>query len=113
MSYGAGTVAARRFGAAEIIDPRPYAVGTINDTFQKYPTTGPILPAMGYSPKQISELEATINAVPCDLVLIATPIDLRRVVQIKHPAQRVRYELQVIGEPTIASQLDRLTLQER
>jgi predicted GTPase len=110
MSYGAGTVAARRFGAAEIIDPRPYAVGSIKGTYQRYPATGPILPAMGYSPKQISELEATINAVPCDLVIVATPIDLRRVVKIEHPAQRVRYELQVIGEPTLQAQLERLPL---
>jgi predicted GTPase len=101
MSYGAGVVAARRFGAAEIIDPRPYAVGTIVETFRKYPSTGALLPAMGYGDEQICDLEETINATPCDLVIIGTPIDLRRVVRIKHPAERVRYELQVIGRPTL------------
>jgi predicted GTPase len=102
MAYGAGVVAAQKFGAAEIIDPRPYAVGSIQDTYAKYPTTGNVLPAMGYGDKQIKELEATINAAPVDLVLIATPIDLRRIVNIKHPTDRVRYELQEIGQPTLA-----------
>lgn len=101
MAYGAGIVAARRFGAAEIVDPRPYAVGSIVETFEKYPQTGPLLPAMGYGERQIEELEETINATPCDLVIVATPIDLRRVVEISHPAQRVRYELQEIGQPTL------------
>ncbi|MFC2036792.1 cyclic 2,3-diphosphoglycerate synthase [Chloroflexota bacterium] len=101
MAYGAGLVAARRFGAAEIIDPRPYAVGSIAETFAKYPTTGPVLPAMGYGDEQVRELEETINTTPCDLVIIGTPIDLRRVVSISHPAERVRYELQVIGQPTL------------
>lgn len=102
MAYGAGVVAAHKFGAREIVDPRPYAVGSIKETYNKYPGTGPILPAMGYGDKQIQELEATINAAPVDLVLSATPIDLRRVVHIKHPTERVRYELQEIGQPTIA-----------
>jgi predicted GTPase len=106
MAYGAGIVAAKRFGAAEIVDPRPYAVGSIRETFHKYPQTGPLLPAMGYGERQIQELEATINAVPCDLVLVATPIDLRRVVRTKHPMQRIRYELQEIGRPTLADVLD-------
>jgi predicted GTPase len=101
MAYGAGTVAAKRFGAAQIIDPRPYAVGSIVETFEKYPQTGPLLPAMGYSQKQIEELGETINNTPCDLVIVATPIDLRRLVEIRHPAQRVRYELQEIGQPTL------------
>ncbi|MCG2768520.1 MAG: cyclic 2,3-diphosphoglycerate synthase [Anaerolineae bacterium] len=101
MSYGAGIVAARRFGASEIIDPRPYAVGSIVETFAKYPQTGPLLPAMGYGRKQVAELEETINATPCDMVIVGTPIDLRRVVRIDHPAQRVRYELQEVGEPTL------------
>jgi len=101
MSYGAGVVAARRFGAAEIIDPRPYAIRSIAKTFEKYPTTGALLPAMGYGEDQIRDLQETINATPCDLVIIGTPIDLRRVVQIEHPADRVRYELQVIGQPTL------------
>jgi predicted GTPase len=94
-------VAAQRFGAAEIIDPRPYAVGSIKATYEKYPTTGNVLPAMGYGDKQIRELEKTINAVDCDLVLVGTPIDLTRVLKIKKPSQRVRYELQEIGQPTL------------
>jgi predicted GTPase len=101
MAYGAAWVAAQRFGAAEIIDPRPYAVGSIKTTYEKYPTTGNVLPAMGYGDKQIRELEKTINAVDCDLVLIGTPIDLTRVLKIKKPSQRVRYELQEIGQPTL------------
>ena len=101
MAYGAGIVAARRFGAAEIVDPRPYAVGSIVEIFEKYPQTGPLLPAMGYGERQIEELEKTINATPCDLVIVATPIDLRRVVEIRRPTQRVRYELQEIGQPTL------------
>jgi predicted GTPase len=101
MAYGAGWVAARRFGAAEIIDPRPYAVGTILDTYQKYPTTGDVLPAMGYGDKQIKELEKTINNADVDLVIIGTPIDLTRLMKINKPSQRVRYELQVIGQPTL------------
>ncbi len=102
MAYGAGVVAAKRFGAAEIVDPRPYAVGSIIETFEKYPQTGPLLPAMGYGERQIEELEQTINATPCDLVIVATPIDLRRVLKrIAHPMDRVRYELQEIGQPTL------------
>jgi predicted GTPase len=101
MQYGAGIVAARRFGAAEIIDPRPYTVGTIADTFRKYPGIGSLLPAMGYGEEQIHDLEETIRKVPCDLVIAATPIDLTRVARIYHPVQRVRYELQVIGQPTL------------
>ncbi len=101
MAYGAGIVAARRYGAAEIVDPRPYAVGSIVETYRKYPHIGPLLPAMGYGPEQIRELGETINNTPTDLVLVATPIDLRRVVQINRPSQRVRYELQEIGQPTL------------
>ena len=101
MAYGAGVVAARRFGAAEIIDPRPYAVQSIAETYEKYPKTGPVLPAMGYGEGQVKDLEETINRTPCDLVIIGTPIDLRRVVKIQHPADRVRYELQIIGRPTL------------
>ncbi|HSD82876.1 MAG TPA: cyclic 2,3-diphosphoglycerate synthase [Anaerolineae bacterium] len=106
MAYGAGVVAARRFGAAEIIDPRPYAVGSIVATYQKYPTTGTVLPAMGYGPEQMRELGETINNTPCDLVLVATPIDLRRVVEINRPSQRVGYELQEIGRPTLVELLE-------
>jgi len=101
MAYGAGWVAARRFGAAEIIDPRPYAVGTIMETYQKYPTTGNVLPAMGYGDAQIRELEKTINNAEVDLVIIGTPIDLTRLMKINKPTQRVRYELQIIGKPTL------------
>ena len=105
MSYGAGTVAAKRLGAAELVDPRPYAVGSMKETFEKFPTIGPLLPAMGYGPRQVKELEETINATPCELVMVATPIDLRRVVRISKPCHRVRYELQEIGQPTLADLL--------
>ncbi len=101
MAYGAGVVAARRFGAGEIVDPRPYAVGSIADTFRKYPNTGPLLPAMGYGSKQSADLEDTIRSVPCDMVIVGTPIDLTRVITIDKPYQRVRYELQEIGRPTL------------
>ena len=102
MAYGAGWIAARRFGAAEIIDPRPYAVGSIKATYEKYPKTGTILPAMGYGEAQIHELEETINRTPAELVVVGTPIDLSRVLKISKPSQRVRYELQEIGQPTLA-----------
>jgi len=101
MAYGAGYVAARRFGAAEIVDPRPFAVKSIKATYEKYPKTGPILPAMGYGEEQTRDLEATINRSDVDLVIIGTPIDLKRVIKINKPAQRVRYELQEIGQPTL------------
>ncbi len=101
MPYGAGVVAAQRFGAAEMVDPRPHAVGSIAETFKQYEHIDALLPAMGYDKKQIQELEATINAVDCDLVLAATPIDLRRLIDVRHPMDRVRYELQVIGQPTL------------
>ena len=101
MKYGAGTVAARQFGAAEFIDPRPFAVGEIKATFQKYPNIGVLLPAMGYSDKQIADLEATINASGADAVVIGTPMDLRRIVKIKIPAVQVGYDLQEIGHPTL------------
>jgi len=101
MAYGAGWVAARRFDAAEIVDPRPYAVGSIAATYQKYPNTGAILPAMGYGDEMVHDLEATINRAPVDLVLSATPIDLTRIIKVNTPMQRVRYELQEIGRPTL------------
>jgi len=101
MAYGAGIVAAQRFGAAHIIDPRPYAVGTIAETYKKYPKTGPVLPAMGYGGQQVADLAETINNTPCDLVIIATPIDLRHVIEINRPTQRVSYELQEIGQPSL------------
>jgi predicted GTPase len=105
MAYGAGVVAARQGGAAEIVDPRPYAVGSIKETFAKYPLTGAVLPAMGYSPQQVYELAETIRATPADVVVVATPIDLRRIVPIERPAVRVRYELEEIGNPTLADVL--------
>lgn len=105
MAYGAGVMAARQFGAAELVDPRPYAVGSIAETYEKYPQTETVLPAMGYGDEQIADLEATIKATPCDLVLIATPIDLRRLVSFDIPAMRVTYELQEIGEPTLEEPL--------
>ena len=101
MAYGAGYVAARRFGAAEIVDPRPFAVNSIKATYEKYPKTGPILPAMGYGEAQTRDLEATINKADVDMVIIGTPIDLKRIIKINKPAQRVRYELQEIGQPTL------------
>jgi predicted GTPase len=101
MAYGAAWVAAKRFGACEIIDPRPFAVGSIKATYEKYPTTGTVLPAMGYGEAQVRELEQTVNAANADLVLVGTPIDLKRLIQINKPSQRVRYELQEIGQPTL------------
>jgi predicted GTPase len=101
MAYGAGYVAAKRFGAAEIVDPRPFAVGAIAATFKKYPKTGPILPAMGYGEEMTRDLEKTIDNADVDLVIIGTPIDLNRVLKIHKPNQRVRYELQEIGQPTL------------
>ena len=102
MQIGAGYVAARRYGAGEIVDPKEYFVGTLLQALQKYPDIGPILPALGYGKKQTADLEKTINAVDCDLVISATPIDITRIVKVKKPMLRVRYELQEIGEPTVA-----------
>jgi len=107
MAYGAGWVAARRYGAAEIVDPRPYAVGSIAATFEKYPTTGPVLPAMGYGEEQTRELADTIAATPADVVVIGTPIDLGRLIEIEGPSVRVRYDLQEIGSPTLDDLLAR------
>ena len=101
MQYGAGVMAAQKYGAAELIDPRPWAVGTIADTFKKYPDIGVLLPAMGYGAKQMKDLEATINKVDCDLIVIATPIDLGRIVKFKKTTVRVGYELQEIGTPNL------------
>jgi predicted GTPase len=101
MKFGAGMIAAQKHGAAEVIDPRPYAVGTIKKTFEIYPEIGMLLPAMGYGAKQVKDLETTINKVPCDVVIIGTPIDLKRIVKITKPALRVSYELQEIGEPNL------------
>jgi predicted GTPase len=105
MKYGAGVLAAIRHGAAEIVDPRPYTVGTLTRTFEAYPGIGTLLPAMGYGEQQMRDLEATIARTPCDVVLVATPIDLRRVIEIRKLALRVRYELQEIGKPDLADAL--------
>jgi predicted GTPase len=107
MKYGAGVLAAIRYGAAGIVDPRPYTVGTLTRTFERYPGIGTLLPAMGYGEQQMKDLEATIAATPCDLVLVATPIDLRRVIRIDKPALRVGYELQEIGKPDLEDVLAR------
>jgi predicted GTPase len=101
MDIGAGWVAAQKYGAAEIIDPRPYAVGSIKETFEKFDHLSEILPAMGYGDEQVKELEKTINAAEADVVVIGTPIDLTRVVKINKPTVRVRYDLQEIGKPTL------------
>jgi len=101
MKYGAGVVAARKFGAAELVDPHAYAVGTIKDTFSRYPDMGPILPAMGYGPGQIKDLQRTIANTECDLVIIATPVDLGSIIEIKRPSVRVSYELQELGTPSL------------
>jgi predicted GTPase len=108
MTYGAGVIAARKLGASEIVDPRPYATGSITRVFEKHRALRNLLPAMGYGPEQVRELEATINNADCDSVVIATPIDLRRVAEIRKPATRVRYELQEIGLPTLKETLGRL-----
>lgn len=107
MSFGAGVVAAEKFGAAEIVDPRPWIVGKIAETYQKYPDIGALLPAMGYGDEQVADLEKTINAVDCDVVVIGTPIDLRKIIKIKKPAVRVMYELQEIGKPNLEDVLKR------
>jgi predicted GTPase len=101
MKYGAGVMAAQKFGAKEIIDPRPYAVGSIAETYVKYPDIGILLPAMGYGKKQMQELEDTINAIDCDLVIIGTPIDLSRIIKMNKKSIRVKYELQEIGRPDL------------
>jgi predicted GTPase len=106
MAYGAATIAAKRFGAEEIVDPRPYAVGSIREAYVQYPHLGSILPALGYGEKQISELKATIDATPCDVVLIGTPIDLRRVMRFAKPTVRVKYELQVLGPVCLEEVID-------
>jgi len=107
MKYGAGVLAAMKHGAAEIVDPRPYTVGTITETFAKYPEIGTLLPAMGYGDEQMRDLQATIDRCPADVVLIATPIDLRRVITIGKQALRVAYELQEIGKPDLEQVLAR------
>jgi predicted GTPase len=111
MRYGAATVAAKNYGASEIVDPRQYAVGEIADTFRKYPGIGPLLPAMGYGDTQIADLEKSIRAVPCDAVVVGTPIDLSRLVKIDKPTLRVTYALEEIGNPTLADVINEFAAQ--
>ena len=106
MKIGAGTVAAQKFGAAEFVDPRPFAVGRLKETFDIYPEIGVLLPAMGYGEKQLKDLEATINATECDAVVIGTPIDLNRIIKINKPNTRVYYNLQEIGRPNLTELME-------
>jgi len=106
MPYGIGAIAAEKLGASEIIDPRPYAVGSITDAYKKYAHLGPILPALGYGEHQIRELEETINKAPCEVVVVGTPIDLRKLIKINKPAVYVRYELQEVGSPNLKEILE-------
>jgi predicted GTPase len=106
MKIGAATVAAMKWGASKLVDPREYAVGRIKDTFKTYPGIGTLLPAMGYGKEQVADLEKTINATPCDVVVIGTPIDLNRIVKINKPSVQVSYELQEIGTPNLQMVLD-------
>ena len=101
MKIGAGVVAARKFGASELVDPRPFTVGKLSETFEIYPGIGVLLPAMGYGEQQLKDLETTINGSDCDSVIIGTPIDLSRIINIKKPFTRVYYDLQEIGEPNL------------
>ena len=111
MPFGAGLVAARNAGAARIVDPRPYAVGSLKDLFAKWPQLTNVLPAMGYSDQQLHELEETINAADCDVVVTGTPIDLTRLITSRHPIRHVRYELEEVGTPTIAEVLEPIVAQ--
>jgi predicted GTPase len=112
MEFGAGVVAAEKYGAESLVDPRPYTVGKITETFEKYEDIGELLPAMGYGEEQLKDLETTINATECDSVIIGTPIDLSRIINIKHPSTRVYYKLQEIGYPTLESILNEDVLAE-
>jgi predicted GTPase len=109
MKIGAGTVAAQKFGAAGFVDPRPYIVGRLKETFETYPNIGVLLPAMGYGEQQLKDLEATINKTECDSVVIGTPIDLNRIINIKKPSTRVYYNLQEIGRPNLTEVLNEFT----
>ena len=106
MKIGAGVVAAHKFGAAELVDPRPYTVGRLTETFEKYPEIGTLLPAMGYGNEQLKDLETTINNTECDAVVIGTPIDLNRIINIKRPTTRVWYDLQEIGSPNLGEVIE-------
>ena len=108
MTFGAGVVAAEKYGASELVDPRPFTVGSITETFEKYPEKGTLLPAMGYGNGQMKDLEKTINKSDADLIIIGTPIDLRKIITINKPALRVYYELQEIGRPTLSDALQKI-----
>ena len=107
MTYGAGVIAAEKFGAKDIIDPRAWAKGEMKKTFESYPEMGALLPAMGYGKKQIKDLERTIDSIPCDSVIIATPVDLTKILKIRKPSVRVRYELQEIGKPDLREVMEK------
>ncbi len=113
MPFGAGMVAAQRGGAGALVDPRPYAVGSIAETYERYPHIGSVLPAMGYSDEQLRELEQTINATDCDLVVSGTPIDLTRLIESRHPIRHATYELDEIGEPNLTQVLAPIVEQAR
>jgi len=106
MKIGAGVVAAQKFGAAGFVDPRPYTVDRLSETFEIYPEIGTVLPAMGYGKQQLEDLETTINNTECDAVVIGTPIDLNRIIKVDKPSTRVYYNLQEIGRPNLTSVLD-------
>ena len=113
MPYGAGVVAAKNFGAITMVDPRPFAVGSIKKTFDKFPHLGRVLPAMGYNDQQRHELEQTIANTPCDLVLIATPIDLAKAIKIEKPALRVRYEVEEVGGRALTDLIEKFTAEHK
>ena len=113
MPFGAGIVAARNAGAATIVDPRPFAVGSIKETLERWPQLTNVLPAMGYGDEQLKELEETINATECDVVVTGTPIDLARLISSRHPIRHVRYELDEVGEPTLAAVLEPILAEQR
>lgn len=105
MAFGAGVVAAKQFGAAELVDPRPYAVGSIKKAYAQYPHMGALLPALGYYKDQLKDLEETVKATPCDVILVASPIDIRRVIKLDKPSMRVKYYIEEIGKPTLSDVL--------
>ncbi|HEX7603860.1 MAG TPA: GTP-binding protein, partial [Polyangiaceae bacterium] len=113
MPFGAGLVAARNAGAGTIVDPRPFAVGSIKELYAKWPQLANVVPAMGYSEAQLRELEATINAADCDVVVTGTPIDLGRLITSRHPIRHVRYELEEVGSPTLADVLEPIVAQAK
>jgi predicted GTPase len=113
MKIGAGTVAAQKFGAAGFVDPRPFTVGKLKETFETYPNIGVLLPAMGYGEQQLKDLETTINNTECDSVVIGTPIDLGRIIKINKPSTRVYYELQEIGLPNLVGVLDEFVKEQK